>query len=185
MPGATQRQTGSVSAVGALADRQRPVHEPDHLVAELDEVAGGQLAAPHIVNGDRAQVQAAGVPVEQHGRDAAPRQRGNGLQVAFDRSDEQAVNPVLFEHPEVAVLALGRLVAGADHEHVPLVAQDPLCASHHLTEEGVGYVQQDNADGAALPHPQLVGGRAAHEARLFRLRRGPARASSGPPPTGY
>ena len=62
------------------------------------------------------------------------------------------------------MLALGRLVAGADHEHVPLVAQDPLRASHHFTEERVGYIKQHNPDGAALAHPELVGGRAADKA---------------------
>ena len=63
MPG---RVAHAAAAICALRQVQRPVYESHPPVPEIEEIAGGELAAPGVVNRDRAQFAVIAGPVEKH-----------------------------------------------------------------------------------------------------------------------
>ncbi len=114
----------------------------------------------------------------------ASHQCHSALEVAVDRADENAVDAMLLEHAEVALLAFGGLVGRAEHQDVVLFTQHVLGAADYLGEERVRDVEEDHADRAALAHPQLVCCGVAHEpCRVDRIEN-PLAGGRGPRPKG-
>ncbi len=137
---------------------------------ELEEVVGSQFRAPDIVDGGRAQTTAAPVTVEEHRWDAVRHELRCTFEVTFDRAYKQPVHTMFFEDPEVPLFSLGRFVARTEYEDIVPLPKDVFGAPDHLGKEGVANVEEDDADRAALTHPQLMGRRTADETgRVDRL----------------
>ena len=169
------RPASAFLPVDALPDRRRAVNQCDRLVPQLEEMVCGKFGASDVVYRRGAQPVAAAVPVQQHRRDAASHQCHGALQVAVDRANEKAVDTMLLEHAEVAVLAVGRLVGRAEHQDVVLITQHVLGAADYFGEERVRNVEEDHPDRAALAHSQLVCCGVAHEpCRVDRIENPPA-----------
>ena len=132
-------------------------------MAELEQVVGGLLGSPDVVHCHRAKAPFAAVAVEQDRGDAVRHQPGRPFQVCLDGADEQSINAVFFEDPEVTLFAFGRFVGGTQNEDIVALAKDMLRAADHFGEERVGNVEQYYPNGAALADAQLVGGGAADE----------------------
>ena len=102
--------------------------------------------------------------VQEDRRDAVSHERGYAFEVALDRADKKAVDTMLFEYAEIALLVLGRFVARTEYDDVVPLVQHVLDAADHLSEERVGDIEEHDPDRAALADPQLMGGGAAYKA---------------------
>ena len=90
-----------------------------------------------------------------------------GVSPVVDRGDEHALDALLLEQVEMASLASRALPAVADDDHGPGGLDGLLGAAHHIGEEGVGHVEDDDGDGAAVSGAQLAGGVVADVAELL------------------
>jgi hypothetical protein len=148
-PGAGGEAEG---VVGGLAE------EPDALVTEVEEVAGGHAPADEVVGGHRADVGAG--DVDEHDGHAARRQPVERAGGRWEGHDQQAVGAVPPEEVgEALVTALRRLDVEQD-EVVRAVGEDVDDAAEPLDGGGVGEEGNHDAEAVAPPERQPTGERA-------------------------
>jgi hypothetical protein len=157
LPGPAQSPDRAVSPVGGLTEGRRAAHVGHPLVPSGQQVRHGEVAAEHVVDGDRAQRPGGRPAVDQDDRGAAALQSGQPLVGARDRRDQDALDPVLFQQLQVTRLPVQLLVAVAQDDGQAGHARLVLDAPGDVGEERVRHVRHDQADGAAAARAQLPG----------------------------
>ena len=148
---------GALEPVGHLTDRLRPAGVGDVLVPDGQQVGDREVAAEHVVDGDRAVAARRRPAVHKHDRRAAPLQPGQPRARADHRGDQHALHPVLLEQFQVALFLALLLVAVAQDDREARLARLVLHAAGQVGEERVGHVEHDQADRPAPAGPQLAG----------------------------
>lgn len=117
----------------------------------LQEVAGGELGAAHVVGDHGDVVDGVGPPVQQDDP-GVPRLylTGGGLARALADQD-QAGDPHTEEGAEVVDLALVEVVGVADQDHLSALGRGLFHGVRHLREEGLPGVGHDHADEVGAP----------------------------------
>ena len=177
-PAASAASERAGAPLGHLGQVLRPADEAQAAVAELQKVAGRHAASRDIVDADRAPLGVlARDPVDQDHRDAELAQLDQPWVAVVDGGDEHAADPELGQPVEEAVLSPGVVVRVAQEERQTRALGDLVDTPGDVGEEGVGRVEDDVGDGAALAGHQLAGRGVRHESELVDRRLDRARVA--------
>ena len=148
-----QRRHEADAPVLALRDGQRPVHECDPPVAQLEEMLTGQPAAEHVVDDDGRDVTGRAAMVEEHERDTAVGQPFEIALVLARGIDDDPADALARQRVERAPLVGQQPVGVADHDRLAVRRGQVLGPAGDLGEERVPDVRHDQADERRLPGP--------------------------------
>src|SRR5471030_2554962 len=152
---------------GNLGDGWRTADEGNPIVALLEKVGHGDVAAMDIVDPDTAPLPGPGrLAVDEDDGNAQQGQAAQSRAVIVHRCYQHPVHSLLEQKPEVLVLPDRVPVAVAHDQGEAVLTARILSTARDIGEERVAGIEEDIGNDPAAACAQLAGLLVAHEAEI-------------------